>query len=92
MNRPDLTPPQPPVTELAGDALNHAASQDGEEVRQLVAGAGDLTQRRVEQWRGRAEAWRDGTSEHIRAHPLRAVLIATGTGMVLALLARALSR
>lgn len=92
MNRPDPNAPPIPVTELDGGALNHAPSQGGEAVRELVAKAGDLTQRSVEQWRGQAEAWRDGTSEHIRNHPLRSVLIAAGAGMVLALLVRALSR
>lgn len=92
MNRPDLNAPSTPVTELAAEALNNAATQRGDAVRQLVAKAGDLTQRSVEQWRGQAVVWRDGTAEHIRAHPLRSVLIATGAGMVAALLLRGLRR
>ena len=92
MNRPEPTDPSIPVNELAADALNHAASQGAGAVRELVAKAGDLTQRSVEKWRGQAEVWRDGASGHIRAHPMRSVLIATGTGMLLALLLRALRR
>lgn len=92
MNRPDPMDPSTPVIEHATDALNHAAAQGGDAVRQLVAKAGDLTQRSVQQWRGQAEVWRDGASEHIRAHPMRSVLIAAGAGMVLTLMLRALSR
>lgn len=92
MNRPDLIDPSSPVIEPATDALSHAEAPDGGAVRQLVAKAGDLTQRSVEQWRGRTEAWRGGASAHIRAHPMRSVLIATGSGMLLALLVRALNR
>ena len=92
MNRPDLNSPPTPVTELAAEALNNAATQGGDAVRQFVAKAGDLTQRGVQQWRGQAIMWRDGTAAHVRAHPLRSVAIATGAGMLLALLLRGLRR
>ena len=92
MNRPDAINPSTPVTERAADALNHAAAQGGDAVRQLVATAGDLTQRSADQLRGQAEAGRDGTVEHIRSHPMRSVLIATGTGVALALLLGRLAR
>lgn len=92
MNRSDPLDPSVPTTEIAADALDQATPQSGDAVRQFVTKAGAMTQRGVEQWRGQAEAWRDGTSEHIRAHPMRSVVIATGAGMLLALLVRALNR
>ncbi len=92
MNSPDSTAPSTRATAPAPDTSSDATSQGGDAMRQFVAKAGDLTQRSVEQWRGQAGAWRDGASGHIRAHPMRSVLIATGAGAVLALLLRALNR
>lgn len=88
MNAPVSQASITPVAEAMADGMNHAAAQGGDMVRQLAAKA----ERSVDQWRGQAEVWRDGTTEHIRAHPVRSVLIAAGTGMALALLVRAFSR
>jgi len=78
--------------EPAADAQNPASAPGGDALRQFVARAGDLSQRGVEQWRGQADAWRDGASAHIRAHPMRSVAIAASTGVLLSLLLRALNR
>jgi ElaB/YqjD/DUF883 family membrane-anchored ribosome-binding protein len=78
--------------EPAADAPKDAVAPGGDALRQFVVRAGDLSQRGVKQWRGQAEAWRDGASTHIRAHPMRTVVIAASTGVLLALLQRALNR
>lgn len=80
------------AAEPAADVRNQAAAPGGDSVRHLVTKAGDLSRRSVERWRGRAEAWRDGASDHIRTHPMRSVAVAAGTGVLLALLLRALNR
>ena len=82
----------PPRAEPAAVAPNHAVERGDDALRQFVARADDLPQRGVEQWRGRAEAWRDGASAHVSAHPMRSVVIAAGSGVLLALLLRALNR
>ncbi len=82
----------PPPAGPAADASNNPAVAGGDTLRQFVARAGDQSQAGVEQWRGQAEAWRDGASAHIRAHPMRSVAIAASTGLLLALLLRALNR
>ena len=92
MNPPESTNNSKPVGELAADALQQATAQGGEAMRRLASDTVDLTQRSVEQWREQAEVWRDDVSEHIRAHPMRSVLVAAGAGMVLAVLMRALNR
>lgn len=81
-----------PRAEPAAAAPNHAAAPDGDPLRQFVARASDLSQHGVEQWRDQAVAWRDGASAHIRAHPMRSVVIAAGTGLLVALLLRTLNR
>lgn len=82
----------PTRAEPAAAAPNHAVVPGDDALHQLVASAGNLSQRGVEQWRGQAEAWRDGASAHVRAHPMRSVVLAASTGALLALLLRALSR
>jgi ElaB/YqjD/DUF883 family membrane-anchored ribosome-binding protein len=71
--------------EPAADASNHAAAPGGDPLRQFVARAGDLSQRGVQRWR-------DDASAHVRAHPMRSVAIAASTGVLLALLLRAMNR
>jgi len=92
MNSPESTNNSKTASELAADALEQATAQGGEAMRRLASDAVDITQRSVEQWREQAEVWRDDASEHIRANPLRSVLIAAGAGMVITLLLRALNR
>lgn len=92
MNRPAPMDPATSVAEAATDALNRAATQGGDAVRELAAKVAELTQRSVGQWRSQAEIWHDDASEHIRSHPLRSVLIAAAGGTVLAVLWRALNR
>jgi len=92
MTRPENLDSITPLATRAADALNHAAEQSSEALHHLASKAGDLTHRRVEQWRDQGQAWREGTTEHIQAHPLRSVLLATGAGMLIAWLARGLSR
>lgn len=82
----------PPRAEPAAAGPNHAAAPGGDALRQFVARASDLSQHGVEQWRGQAVAWRDGASAHIRAHPMRSVAIAASTGVLLALVLRAVNR
>ena len=88
MTATDLHTPLTPTADQLAQGLNHAAVQGGDMVRQLAA----KTEQSIEQWRGQAKIWHDGTTDHIRAHPVRSVLIAAGAGMALALLVRALGR
>ncbi len=76
----------PTRAEPAAAEPNHAVVPGGDALHQLLASAGNLSQRGVQHWRGQAEAWRDGASAHIRAHPMRSVAIAASTGMLIALL------
>ncbi|QPF74044.1 hypothetical protein G8A07_14720 [Roseateles sp. DAIF2] len=92
MNRSDLQDTPTPVTQIVDGELNPAAAHGSEAVRKLMTKAGDAAQRSVEHMRDLAETWRDGASAHVRTHPVRSVLIATGTGLLLALLVRALRR
>lgn len=92
-----MTPADPidsslPRAQPPADAQNHTVVQGGDAVRQWVAKTGGPSQRRLGQWRGRTDAWCDGASAHIRAHPIRSAAIAASTGMLLALLLRALKR
>lgn len=79
------TDSSPLRSEPAADAPDPAPAPGGDALRQVVARAGDLSRRGVEQWR-------DDASAHIRAHPMRSVAIAASTGVLLALLLRALNR
>ncbi len=91
MTRTDPTPLSPTRPTHDAELPNHAEPPDNGAMRQLATKVSDLTSR-AEQWRGQTEALRDGAAQHIRAHPVRSVLIATGTGVALAWLLRALSR
>jgi len=76
----------------AAAAPNHALASGGDAPHQLLARAGNLSQRRFEPWRCQAEAWRNDASAHVRAHPIRSVAIAACTGALPTLLLHTPSR
>lgn len=92
MTRTDQAPHSPSRTNHDGELPSDAEQPDNGAIRQLVAKAGDQTHHHVEHWRSQTEALRDGAAQHIRAHPVRSMLIATGTGVALAWLLRTLIR
>lgn len=94
MNHPDLNPPSTttPLHEPRGDALNHTTMADRHDSGSPHHPAREAAMQNVAHWRHQAGAWREGASDHIRAHPMRSMFIATGTGILLTLLLRAVSR
>lgn len=93
-----LTPPTlktdaPPLIPDGADAMLDRATEQGRDALQRFSHeAGDFATRSAAQIRRQAAAVQERTAREVQAHPLRAVLLAAGTGVVLTLLLRALLR
>jgi ElaB/YqjD/DUF883 family membrane-anchored ribosome-binding protein len=75
-----------------GRRLDALAHQGSEAVQRLTHEAEDFAHRSVEQIRHQGKAWGERGAVQIRQHPLRAVAVAAGAGVLLALVARMLMR
>jgi ElaB/YqjD/DUF883 family membrane-anchored ribosome-binding protein len=101
--RPTTAPTAKPTEQYNGgtsmpslDALGHGASQmrahAGPALHELAEGAGSFAQDGLLALRRRANRAGEAGIGYVRANPLQSVLLAAGTGALLAMLLRALGR